>query len=81
MEMLARNISQAAGRVVIDRTNLPGVYEFTLHYSMRPGPGPAGDETPSIFVAVREQLGLTLEPARAPIDRVVVEHIERPTAD
>ena len=81
MEMLARNISQAAGRVVIDRTNLPGVYEFTLHYWMRPGPGPAGDETPSIFVAVREQLGLTLEPARSPIDRVVVEHIERPTAD
>jgi uncharacterized protein (TIGR03435 family) len=81
MEMLATNISQAAGRVVIDRTNLPGVYEFSLHYSMRPGPAAAGDETPSIFVALHEQLGLTLEPARAPIDRVVVEHIERPTAD
>jgi uncharacterized protein (TIGR03435 family) len=68
--------------VVIDRTKLPGVYEFTLRYAMRPGPETTGvDEAPSIFVALQEQLGLELEPGRAPVERVVVEHIERPTAD
>jgi bla regulator protein BlaR1 len=81
MAMLAANISQAAGRVVVDRTKLPGVYEFTLRYSMRPGPATGPEDAPSIFVALEEQLGLKLEPGRASLERVVVDHIERPTAD
>lgn len=31
-----------------------------------------------IFTAVREQLGLTLEPARAPVEVLVIEAAERP---
>jgi uncharacterized protein (TIGR03435 family) len=36
---------------------------------------------PGIFTAVQEQLGLKLESAKAPFDFVVIDHVERPTAD
>jgi uncharacterized protein (TIGR03435 family) len=39
------------------------------------------DDRPSIFTAVQEQLGLKLEPGRAPIDVLVIDHIEKPSAN
>jgi uncharacterized protein (TIGR03435 family) len=82
LQMLARNITQAAGRVVFDKTGLEGRYEITLTYNQNPAAGsdPGGD-TVSIFTAVQEQLGLKLEPDRGPVRILVVDHIERPTPD
>jgi len=86
MAQLARNISSAAGRVVIDKTGLNGYYEFTLEYAARPNnvaglPDDPGDNRPSLFTALQEQLGLKLESQRAPVDVLVIERIERPTED
>ena len=39
----------------------------------------AQSEYPSIFVALREQLGLTLIPKKAPIDFIVIDYVERPS--
>jgi len=70
------SISSAAGRIIVDKTGLKGIYDFTLQYSTsRP------DETPSIFAAIEEQLGLKLVPDRAPLSVVIVDSIERPTPD
>jgi uncharacterized protein (TIGR03435 family) len=45
----------------------------------------AGDrapaELPSLFVALEEQLGLKLEPGRAPVDVAVIDSIQRPVED
>ena len=78
MDMLARMISGISGRVVLDRTALDGRYEFTLRFGP-PTPGAASpDDPPSIFTALQEQLGLKLDATRAPVDTLVIDHVEPP---
>jgi uncharacterized protein (TIGR03435 family) len=82
LERLAQNITQAAGRVVFDKTGLTGVYELTLTYNQNPSAASdTGGDTVSIFTALQEQLGLKLEPDRGLVRVLVVDHIERPTPD
>jgi len=40
-----------------------------------------GTAAPSLFTALQEQLGLKLEPVKAPVDVLVVDAVERPTAN
>lgn len=77
IESLAANLSFAVGRVVVNKTGLEGGYDFTLDYA--PDGADPSDTRPSIFTALEEQLGLKLEPARGPVDVIVIDHIERPT--
>jgi uncharacterized protein (TIGR03435 family) len=82
MERLAQSIQGGTGRIWIDKTGLPGDYEFTLKYSSpRPGAPPDPDAAPDLVTALREQLGLKLEPIRTTTEYLVIEHIERPTPD
>jgi uncharacterized protein (TIGR03435 family) len=64
--------------LIVDKTGLKGKYDIDLTWSREEIPGSA-DNAPSIFAALEEQLGLKLEPARAPVDTIRVEHIERPS--
>ena len=72
MQQLAELLTNAAGRPIVDKTGLAGYYAFTLEYVL-------GNEGVSVFTALQEQLGLKLEPARGPLDVVVIDRIERPT--
>jgi uncharacterized protein (TIGR03435 family) len=70
-------------RPVIDQTGLTGFYDFQLAFApvLRPGqtpPGTASDQ-PSLFDAVRDQLGLRLQAQRGPVESLVIEHVERPS--
>jgi uncharacterized protein (TIGR03435 family) len=69
------------GRMVVDQTGLKGNYDFELTFTppdrlTDPATSP---DAPSIFTAVQEQLGLRLEPQRAPVEFLVIEHVERPS--
>jgi uncharacterized protein (TIGR03435 family) len=76
---LLGTLAGATGRPVLDRTNLGGAFDVDLQWAAAAAPADASDDRASIFVAVQEQLGLKLESARAPMDVLVVDHLERPT--
>ena len=80
-------VGSIVGRQVVDQTGLEGNYDWDLSWTPTPGePGPrsesaaAGDGA-SIFAAIREQLGLKLEPDRGVIDALVIDRIERPSSN
>lgn len=92
MARFASVLSPFAQRLVIDRTTLTGAYDVQLSWTpQRPPQGPPPPGAPplppvdpdgaSLFVSIQEQLGLKLEPARAPLDVVVIDRVERPSAD
>lgn len=71
-------------RMVIDRTGLTGNFDFELRWTpdnLRSAvANPTGD-SPSIFAALQEQLGLRLESQRGPVEFLIVDSAERPTPD
>jgi uncharacterized protein (TIGR03435 family) len=75
MSELAFSLSGTVDRMVIDSTGVTGEYDFELTWS----PDNSADAGPAIFTALQEQLGLKLEPAKAPVDVVVIDHLERPS--
>jgi len=82
-------LATVLGRPVVDRTGLTGTYDFSLQWDDAPVkeggvpgldvPGAPGADHGSIFTAIQDQLGLRLEPERAPIEVIVVDRIERPS--
>jgi uncharacterized protein (TIGR03435 family) len=88
MTQLAGYLSRVRGveHEVFDRTGLEGRFDFNLAWAPPQQPGMGADGAagaassgPSIFTALHEQLGLTLEPARGPVRVLVVDRIARPT--
>jgi uncharacterized protein (TIGR03435 family) len=84
MQTIAKIIGHELERVVVDQTGLKGSYECELHWTPEDsGPGSGISETmgapPMLFTALREQLGLNLSPAKAPVSILVVDHLERPS--
>jgi uncharacterized protein (TIGR03435 family) len=92
MEVLAGTISEALagplsfGRPIIDKTGLAGRFDFTLEWAHeRPTPGgadlPATPDPigPTPIEALRDQLGLKLEPAKAAMPILAIDKVERPS--
>ena len=68
------------GRICTSDAGLTGRYDFSLTYTFDPLAPDAG-AAPDIFHAVQQQLGLKLEPTKAPVEVFVIDHVERPTAN
>jgi bla regulator protein blaR1 len=83
--------SEIGGRTVMNRTGLPGPYDFTLRWTrerlIAQGPpdeqlrsAPANvPEAPELFTALQEQLGLRLMSTKGPVEVLVVDHIDLPS--
>jgi uncharacterized protein (TIGR03435 family) len=82
---LASTIAVITSTLVIDRTGLAGLYDFTLDWSVdQSQASPAilgGDDTSieAVFRAVEDQLGLRLTPETTTKEVIVIKHVERPT--
>jgi uncharacterized protein (TIGR03435 family) len=81
--------ADADGRLVVDKTGLQGRFAFTMTWTPEqmptaappPGVPPIDPNGPSFFTALQEQLGLKLESAKGPVDVLVIDSVERPTAN
>jgi uncharacterized protein (TIGR03435 family) len=88
MEYFVWRLGQVLDRPVIDHTNLKGGYDFELSYTRDLPPGspegarlngePIDTSGPTIFAALRQQLGLKLEPQKGPVEILVIDHAEKP---
>jgi uncharacterized protein (TIGR03435 family) len=81
-QALTQELSRELGRDVIDQTEIKGRYNLTLKWTQDAGAddaAPSADSGPSVFTAVQEQLGLKLEPAKAPVRVLVIDRAEMPS--
>ena len=77
-DMLANVLSNQLGRPVQNTTGVTGAFDFTLRWAPDTGVAPGdGQDRPSLFTAIREQLGFRLVARKAPTDVVVIDHVER----
>jgi uncharacterized protein (TIGR03435 family) len=75
---LAESLSNLAGRPVVDKTGLTERYNYVLRLA-RPQTHDDLPENapPDLFAALQEQLGLRLQPGKANLEVIVVDHMER----
>jgi uncharacterized protein (TIGR03435 family) len=64
-------------RPIVDQTGFTGKYDFTLEWTNLTTTA-SDDTAPTIFTALREQLGLKLDPRRAPLEFIVIDRAEVP---
>lgn len=91
MEYLCYFLVQALrddARPVIDKTGFTGNFDFTLSFAPELPANfpkenlPAGFlDRPNLFDALRQQLGLKLEPQKGPVEYYVIDHVEKPAGN
>lgn len=91
LKQYAQRLSGQVDRPVVDKTGIAGMYNFHVEFSRdTPGRGlpggadaanPADPAEPTIFAALQEQLGLKLVPEKGPVEYLVIDHVEKPTAN
>lgn len=79
-------------RPVVDQTGLTGKYDFTLTWTpdqfqfrgmgaTPPAPSDNPSAPPDLFTAMQDELGLKLESTKASVDVMVLDKVERPSAN
>jgi uncharacterized protein (TIGR03435 family) len=80
---LAEILAPYVGRVVIDKTNITGIYSISLKFSSEYGFSnsntPPSDAPPGVFMALIEQLGLELKPEKGTVEVLAIDHVEPPS--
>jgi uncharacterized protein (TIGR03435 family) len=90
--VLAEQFALRLGRTVMDMTGLKGNYDIDLEWTADEGAVPflegSSDPVPppdpqgqTILTALNEQLGLKIESRRAPVDVIVIDHVQTPSAN
>ena len=79
---VAFSLSRMLDRPVVDDTGLSGGYRFELTWDPNAGSvDRAAADRVSLFTALREQLGLSLDSRNGPVHFLVIDSVERPAQD
>ncbi len=78
---LVSMLTQLAEKTVIDKTGLTGKYDIKFEVTPYWVKDDANATAPRLLTALPEQLGLRLEPAKGPVECLVVDHVEQPSAN
>ena len=93
MSEFTRVLANMLGRRIIDQTGFTGTFDFKLDFTPDAStsglPGnrggadavPADVAPPSIFTSLQETLGLRLESTKGPVEVLVIDSVQRPTAN
>jgi uncharacterized protein (TIGR03435 family) len=81
---LAATLAVHVERNIIDKTGLNGKYDINLKWTppeLESKDTGVDNNAPDLFTALQEQLGLKLESSKGPVDTLVIDHVEMPTAN
>lgn len=80
---IGSSVTLGFNRPVIDQTGLSGVFDMKITYTVEPlGNQPSSEDFQVGFTqALKDQLGLKLESASGPVNEIVVDHVEEPSAN
>jgi len=78
MKLLAATLQGYIGDIVVDETGLAGLFDLDLDFNVDES---MSSEGPTVFEAVQRQLGLKLEARKGPVEVVVIDHVEKPSAN
>jgi uncharacterized protein (TIGR03435 family) len=87
MPGLAGFLTSILDRPVLDRTGIIGQFDLGIDYDREPdAPNPSlwgrmMIDAPAIRAAFQEQLGLKIESAVAPVEVLIIDHVERPSVN
>lgn len=77
MPLLATRLSRYLERPVLDRAGLQGSFDFKFEYA---SDDPHPNVISSILISI-QALGLKLESAKGPVETIVIDHAEKPSAN
>ena len=80
-DSLAKVLARETKMPVLNRSELEGTFNFRLSWARDQATPVAGDDRPSLFTAIQEQLGLRLRSEKAPVEILVlvIDHVEKPS--
>ncbi len=78
MKEFANNMDIYEDRPVVDQTGLSGRYDFTLKWTYELSAEGQPGAPPSLFTAMREQLGLKMDAVKGPAEVIFIDHLEKP---
>jgi uncharacterized protein (TIGR03435 family) len=80
MERLVYALSGRLHAPVLDRTGLTGPFDYNIVFSREDSPSDTGGP-PALNTALQEEMGIRLEKTKSPVEIIVVDHVEMPSAN
>ena len=77
MEQLVHALEGNMRRPVTDQTGLPGKYDFRFEY----GDDSTSGDSPAFLTALQDATGLKLNTAKGPVEFLVVDRVDKPSAN